>query len=167
VVIVSVVASEEEGLRMGAVAYVAKPIDEAKLLLAVRRGLDQRGLVLVVADVTDALSLLREALIRHGYSVRTTRWGRRAIRLAKEIHPALILLDLKLDDIDGYEVLRALKLHPATQDIPIVVVTGSVTPEELEQTGVRELGAAQFLRKPFSVEELIREITTVAGQPVR
>ena len=167
VVIVSVVPSEEEGLRMGAVGYVAKPIDEAKLLQAIRRGLEQRGLVLAVDDDADTLNLIREALTRHGYSVRTTRWGRRAIRLAREIHPALILLDLRLDDIDGYEVLRTLKLHPATQDIPIVVVTGSVTPEELERTGVRELGAAQLLRKPFSVEELIREITMVAGQPVR
>ena len=160
VVIVSVMTSAEESLRLGAVGYVAKPIDEVALLNTVQQVLDGKGLILVVEDDRDNLALMRDALKQQGFSVRTTRRGRRALRVAREVQPALILLDMKLEDMDGYQVLRSLKSHSLTQDIPIVVITGSLTQEELRQE-VLALGAARFLTKPFAVEELIQEITAV------
>lgn len=167
VVIVSVVPDKEKGLRLGAVDYVGKPIDEQALLEAVRRVLHKRGLILVVDDDRDSLSLMREALRRHGFSVRTTGLGRRAFRVARESEPALILLDLKLADSHGYDVLRKLKAHPRTCDIPVVVMTGSLTHEELKQQQALALGAARFLTKPFAVEELIEEISGVLLRAAR
>jgi PAS domain S-box-containing protein len=164
VVIVSVMTTAEESLRLGAVDYVGKPIDENALLGAVKQVLDKRGLILVVEDDRDILALIRDALKRQGYRVRTTRRGRRALQVAREAHPALILLDMRLEDIDGYQVLRNLKSQPQTQDIPIVVITGSLTQEELKNE-VLALGAARFLTKPFAVEELIHEIAAVLEQP--
>ncbi|HIE37773.1 MAG TPA: GAF domain-containing protein, partial [Anaerolineae bacterium] len=167
VVIVSVVPDREKGLRLGALDYVGKPIDEEALLEAVRKVLHQRGLILVVDDDQDNLSLIREALRRHGFSVRTTGLGRRALKVAREVQPALILLDLKLRDMDGYDVLRKLKSHPRTCDIPVVVMTGSLTHEELKQQQALTLGAARFLTKPFAIEDFLQEISAVLLQTGR
>jgi GAF domain-containing protein/CheY-like chemotaxis protein/nitrogen-specific signal transduction histidine kinase len=164
VVIVSVVPNAQEGLRLGAVGYVGKPIDERALLDTIQQVLDQRGLILVVEDDQDNLILMRDALRREGFSVRATRRGRQALEMARKEHPALILLDMQLEDMDGYQVLRHLKASPATREIPIVVVTGSLSQEELKQD-VLMLGAQRFLTKPFAVEELIQEITAVLESP--
>ncbi len=161
VVIVSVVPDKERGLRLGAVDYVGKPIDEKALLEAIRRVLHRRGMILVVDDDRDNLSLMREALRRHGFQVRTTGLGSKALEIAKEVKPALILLDLKLRDIEGYDVLRALKSDPDTRDIPVVVMTGSLSHEELKQQRALMLGAARFLTKPFAIEDFIREVSIV------
>jgi PAS domain S-box-containing protein len=165
VVIVSVVPCKEEGLRLGAMGYVGKPIDEEVLLSTVQGGLERSGIVLVVDDDQDTLRLVEEALTRQGLGVRTTRRGQQALEIAQERRPALILLDMRLEDMDGYQVLRKLKSHPLTWDIPIVVMTGSLTQEELKREGVLALGAERFLTKPFAVEELIQEITAVLKRP--
>ncbi len=166
VVVVSVVSSKEESLRLGAVGYVTKPIDEEMLLRAVQRGLGRHGPVLVVDDDNDTLQLIREALRRHGLGVRTTRHGRRALQVARDVHPALVLLDLKLPDIDGYQVLRSLKANPLTRDIPVMVMTGSPGRIEREDEAFM-LGAARFLAKPFAVEDLVQEITRLLGDSHR
>jgi len=161
VVIISVMPDRQEGLRLGAVDYVAKPIDEQRLLLAVRQVLVRRGTVLVVDDDKDNLALMREILRTNGFGVRTTTRGRRALRVAREVQPALMLLDLKLGDLDGHAVLRQLKDDPATQDIPVIMITGSVTVDDEKRQKVLSLGAARFMTKPFSVDELIEEIEMV------
>ncbi|HID89710.1 MAG TPA: response regulator, partial [Anaerolineae bacterium] len=166
VVVVSVVLSKEESLRLGAVGYVTKPIDEEVLLRAVQRGLGRRGPILVIDDDSDTLQLIREALRQHGLGVRTTRHGRRALQVAQEVHPALVLLDLKLPDIDGYQVLRGLKSNPLTRDIPVMVMTGSPGRIERREEAFM-LGATRFLAKPFAVEELVQEITRLLGDSRR
>jgi CheY-like chemotaxis protein len=70
----------------------------------------------------------------------------------------LILLDLKLPGMDGYEVLQRLKGMPETADIPVVIITGSLTDDELKQQKLLSLGAARFMTKPFAVDELVYEI---------
>jgi len=167
VVVVSVIPDKEKGLRLGALDYVGKPIDEKALLEAVRKVLHQRGLVLVVDDDRDNLSLMREALRRHGFRVRTTARGQRALRVAREAKPALILLDLRLGDMDGDEVLKKLKSDPRTSDIPVILMTGSLTHEELKQQQLSTLGAARFLTKPFAIEDLIEEISFVLRHGAR
>jgi len=161
VVVVSVLPDREDGLRLGAVDYVTKPIDEQQLLHSVRRVLARRGTVLVVDDDKDNLSLMRDILRASGFGVRTTSRGVRALRVAREVQPALILLDLELRDLDGHAVLRRLKSSPATRDIPVVVMTGSVAIDDEKRQKVLALGAVRFMAKPFSVEGLIEEIETV------
>jgi len=164
VVIVSVIPDKEKGLRLGALDYVGKPIDERALLEAVRKVLHGRGVILVVDDDRDNLSLMREALRRHGFEVRTTGLGRRALQVARQVQPALILLDLKLRDTDGYTVLQKLKSDVRTRDIPVVIMTGSLTQEELKQQDALALGAARFMTKPFEVGDLVAEISVVLQQ---
>jgi DNA-binding response OmpR family regulator len=161
VIVVSILQDREDGLRLGAVDYITKPIDEERLVRAVRRVLVRGGTVLAVDDDKDTLSLMREALRAHNFGVRTTTRGKRALRVAREVQPALILLDLKLQDMDGYVVLKKLKDDPDTQGIPVIVVTGSSVIDDAKRQKVLALGAASFMAKPFSVDGLIDEIETV------
>jgi len=161
VVVVSVLPDRDECLRLGAVDYVTKPIDEHRLLRAVRKVLARRGTVLVVDDDKDTLSLMREILRANGFGVRTTSRGLRALRVAREVQPALILLDLKMRDLDGQAVLKRLKNDPVTRDIPVVVLTGSTIIDDAKRQKVLALGAARFMSKPFSIDELMEEIGMV------
>jgi PAS domain S-box-containing protein len=164
VVVVSVLPDRGECLRLGAVDYVTKPIDEQRLLHAVRKVLARRGTVLVVDDDEDTLSLMREILRANDFGVRTTSQGLRALRVACEVRPALILLDLNMQDVDGQAVLRRLKDDPVTQDIPVIVLTGSTIIDDAKRQRVLALGAARFMSKPFSVGELMEEIEMVLGE---
>jgi PAS domain S-box-containing protein len=161
VIVVSILQDRDDGLRLGAVDYITKPIDENRLVRAVRRVLVRGGTVLAVDDDKDTLDLMREALRAHNFGVRTTTRGKRVQRVAREVQPALILLDLKLPDADGYTVLKKLKDDPKTQGIPVIVVTGSSVFDDAKRQKVLALGAASFVAKPFSVDGLIDEIETV------
>jgi CheY-like chemotaxis protein len=114
--------------------------------------------VLVVDDDRDTRDLLQTALEQRGYSVVLTASGKRALILARQEMPDLILLDLKLPGMDGYEVLQKLKAADSTADIPVVVITGSLTEEELKRQKVLSLGASRFMTKPFAVDDLVTEI---------
>ena len=100
----------------------------------------------------------RTALEQRGFSVVLTSSGKRALTLARQEQPNLILLDLKLPGMDGYEVLQRLKRMPETAEIPVMVITGSLTDEELKQQKLLSLGASRFMTKPFAVDELVNEI---------
>jgi len=159
IVIVSVMPDQHEGFRLGAVDYLTKPIDPARLVASVNRILQGKGKVLVVDDDRDTRDLLQTALEARGFSVVLTSSGKRALVLARQELPDLILLDLKLPGMDGYEVLQKLKSSEDTADIPVMVITGSLTDDELKLNKVMSLGAARFKTKPFAVDELLAEIT--------
>ena len=167
VIVVSVLPDREESLRLGATDYVAKPIDEQRLLRAVRQVLVRRGTVLVVDNDRDNLARMREILRTNGFGVRTTSRGLRALRVAREVQPALILLDLKLRDLDGYAVLKRLKDNVPTQNIPVIVMTDDMASDDARREKVLALGAVRFMTKPVSVGELIEEIEMVLWEGSR
>ena len=159
VVIVSVLADKNQGLRLGAVDYMTKPLDEQLLLNTVGRVLAGAGKVLVVDDDRDTQILLRQVLSNLGIDVRTTASGRRALELAQQDKFDLILLDLKLPGgMDGYQVLTQLKQNEQTAAIPVIVLTGSLTTEEIKRRKVLALGADRFMTKPFEINDLVGEI---------
>jgi PAS domain S-box-containing protein len=165
VVILSIVPDRGDGFRLGAVDYVTKPIDEGRLLSAIGAILPKEDLILVVDDDRDTTRLVQEVLGRAGFTVRTANNGFEALAVARWEQPGLILLDLKMPGLDGYEILKRLKRDRATQDIPVVVVTGSVTDEEVKRKKVLALGAAQFLTKPFVIDDFVEEIRRVLTGP--
>ncbi len=159
VIIVSVVSDRRQGLRLGAVDYVTKPIDETKLLTAVRRALQAgNGTILVVDDDSDTVSLLDEVLRSNGFAVRAVTRGREVLTAAREARPSLVLLDVKLPDLDGYAVLEQLKADSELGDVPVIVMTGSEIINDAKRQKVLALGAQRFIEKPFSVEELVEQI---------
>ena len=122
-------------------------------------GLDA-PLVLVVEDGPYIGAMVRTALEDDGYRVLLEAAGGAGIDDAREQRPAAIILDLMLPDLDGQDVLRALKADPATADIPVIVmsaVAGVLKPEE------RQL-VQTVIRKPFELEDLLTAVQRATGQ---
>ena len=118
------------------------------------------GQVLVVEDEQDVAELLRYNLNRAGYDVMSAPNGADAVKMARDALPDVILLDVMVPQLNGWEVCRRLKSDPATQSIPIIMVTGRV--EEGDKVLGFELGADDYVTKPFSPRELIARVRAVA-----
>jgi PAS domain S-box-containing protein len=163
VVIASVLTEPEKGYALGAVDYLPKPVSREQLLAAARQALESRRAsqphrLLVVEDDPDILSMMREALTRQGYQVSTASSGHEVLGEVSQSQPDLILLDLKMPGMDGYEVIRQLKGDKKTQSIPIIVTTASPLDKERDKIRVLGMGATQYITKPLSLNSLIGEI---------
>jgi two-component system alkaline phosphatase synthesis response regulator PhoP len=112
--------------------------------------------VLVVDDDVKTVELVKLYLNRDGYKVLTAYDGTEALRLAREGHPDLIVLDLMLPGIDGLHICRTLR-HES--DVPIIMLTAKTT-EEDRLTGL-DLGADDYVTKPFSPKELAARVRAV------
>lgn len=106
-----------------------------------------RPTILVVDDTPQNLALMRD-LLETDYTVKLAPSGARALKIAQAQPPDLILLDIMMPDIDGYEVCRQLKTHPVTAHIPVIFFTSKSQTQD-EQLGF-ELGAADYITKPIS-----------------
>jgi len=116
-------------------------------------------LVLHTDDEPAILTLVSIILDRAGYRVVSTLQGGRALRLAEELNPDLILTDILKPDIDGLAMLSRLKAHPALSSIPVVMLTATSTPAAIAQAYA--LGAAYYLVKPCSPQDLVDALTAV------
>ncbi len=117
------------------------------------------GRVLVVEDEQDVAELIRYNLDKEGYDVRLSTNGSDALRQAREARPDLILLDVMVPQLNGWEVCRRLKQDPETRGIPVIMVTGRV--EEGDKVLGFEMGADDYVTKPFSPRELVARIRAV------
>jgi len=121
-------------------------------------------LVLVVEDSMQNYLLVEKVLVRGGYRVQHAGDGAAGVRAAETEAPDLVLLDLHLPVLDGFEAFRQLRTMPALADVPIVAVTADVIRGDRER--VLEAGFDGYLAKPFHIDELVelvRELCPVAG----
>jgi len=124
VFVVTVVENEAKALALGATAFHAKPIDRAWLLAQLQTTLvREHGQILIIDDDEISRYLLKGVLGAGGYRLLEARGGNEGLRLAKEIKPDLIILDLSMPDLSGFEVLDLLKRDPETLQIPVVIYT--------------------------------------------
>lgn len=112
--------------------------------------------ILVVDDEPDALEILGFKLKEAGYAPIFAKDGARAISMARDERPALIVLDLMLPEVDGLEVCKILRRDPATAAIPILMLTARAA--EMDRVIGLELGADDYVTKPFSPRELVLRI---------
>lgn len=156
VIMLSVVADRSAGFVLGVNEYLVKPIDRELLLKTLDRfkrpagakgadsGQDAAGEsprnagranrghsaqaqdVLVVDDEPDIRNILEQAISEAGYMVRTAAGGQEALRLVGQAQPDIILLDLMMPDMDGFEVLQRIRANPVTTNIPVVVLTAKI-----------------------------------------
>jgi phosphate regulon transcriptional regulator PhoB len=117
------------------------------------------GRVLVVEDEQDVAELIRYNLSKEGYEVTLSSSGADALRQAREARPDLILLDIMVPQLNGWEVCRRLKQDTETRAIPVIMVTGRV--EEGDKVLGFEMGADDYVTKPFSPRELVARIRAV------
>ena len=117
-----------------------------------------KATILVVDDTPDNLSLM-QALLKDKYKVKGANNGEKGLKIASsENPPDLILLDIMMPGMDGYEVCRRLKANPATRDIPVIFLTAKTEVED-EQLGF-ELGAVDYITKPVSPPIVLARVHT-------
>jgi DNA-binding NtrC family response regulator len=119
--------------------------------------------ILVIDDETSMLDLLRTVLTRRGHEVVTAANGQGGLSRFKEDRPRLTLLDLKLPDIGGIQVLKEIKAFDP--EAAVIILTGAAT-DELE-TQAKSLGAADFLQKGFSLHALGEVLNRVLNEDQR
>jgi DNA-binding response OmpR family regulator len=115
--------------------------------------------ILVVEDEGDVTELIRYNFTKEGFDVRAATNGVDALREAREWEPGVILLDIMVPRLDGWEVCRRLKGDPETRGIPVIMVTGRV--DEGDRVLGLELGADDYVIKPFSPRELVARVRAV------
>ncbi|MFH2093386.1 MAG: response regulator [Pseudomonadota bacterium] len=115
--------------------------------------------ILIVDDEEDIIELIKYNLKNEGYMVLTAQTGEKAIQIAKQSSPDLMILDLMLPGIDGLEVTRYLRNNEATFDLPIVMLTAKG--EESDVVTGLELGANDYISKPFSPKVLVARIRSI------
>jgi diguanylate cyclase (GGDEF)-like protein len=169
---------EARGLKLGAADYITKPVNAELLRLRVRTQLalcryrhhpvmfdiaahvdpHQQPCLLVIDDVPENIHELVEALKDH-YRITVASNGPRALELVQNGSPPdLILLDVVMPEMDGYEVCRRIKATPAGNRIPVIFVT--VVDATAEKVKGFELGAADYITKPFDIDEVRARIRT-------
>lgn len=117
-----------------------------------------RATILVVDDTPDNLTLM-SSLLRDDYKVKVANSGERALRIARsETPPDLVLLDIMMPEMDGYQVIEQLKGDPATRDIPVIFLTAKATVDD-EKKGL-ELGAVDYITKPISPPIVLARVRT-------
>ena len=117
------------------------------------------GKVLIIEDERNIQELLNFNITNAGYDVYIADNGTGGIKKAEDILPDIIILDLMLPDIDGFEVCRYLKSESKTKPIPIIILTAKS--EELDKVLGLELGADDYITKPFSIRDLLARIKAV------
>jgi two-component system, NtrC family, sensor kinase len=117
-----------------------------------------QGNILVVDDTPENLRLLSGILSEKGYQVRPVPNGKLALSAAQKIPPDLVLLDIMMPEIDGYEVCQQLKASETTKDIPVIFL--SAINDVLDKVKAFEVGGVDYITKPFQVEEVLARIET-------
>ncbi len=123
-----------------------------------RSSISQQSTILLVDDTLDNLELLDNLLSDQGYEVRRAINGPMALRAAASDPPDLILLDIMMPEMDGYEVCAKLMSSPNTWAIPIIFI--SALNDVFDKVKGLEIGAVDYLSKPFKPEEVLARVRT-------
>jgi len=114
--------------------------------------------IIIVDDVPDSLTALRKILSENNYRVRPVLTGEMALKAVKEKTPDLILLDILMPGMNGYETCRVLKASPGSRNIPVLFLSAlDETPDKIKAF---EVGGVDFITKPFQAEEVLARVNT-------
>ena len=117
----------------------------------------EKGTVLIVDDQPEDMKVLISSLQECGLTILVARQGEHAIDLAEQFTPGVILLDVRMPGMEGFETCRRLRAHETTHDIPIIFLMASS--ETVAKAKGFEVGGMDYLTKPFQPEEVIARVT--------
>jgi DNA-binding response OmpR family regulator len=119
--------------------------------------------VVCVEDEVEMIDLIRLILSREGYEVVVAKGGLQALQVIEDVHPDLVLLDLMMPDLDGWEVYQRIKANPVTKDIPVIVVTARA--QSIDKVlGLHIARVDDYITKPFGPSDLLNSIKTVLAK---
>ncbi len=124
-----------------------------------------KGRILVVDDEIYIVHILDFSLGIEGYEVMTALDGEQALAKVAQDKPDLIVLDIMMPKLDGYETCKALKSNPETREIPVILL--SAKGRNVDQKVGFEVGADDYITKPFSPRKLVERINAILGQVSR
>ncbi len=126
------------------------------------------ALVMIVDDSPTEVHVMKTALEKHGFETVSAASGSECISLAREMHPDLILMDVVMPDVNGFQATRALTRDPSTQAIPVVMVT--TKSQETDRIWGMRQGAVDYIVKPVTATDLVAKaeevIARAEGNPV-
>ncbi len=151
-----------QGLRAGADEYLTKPVSTDALFDCIDAFLPAQSAIrqvriLVVDDSKVNLQVMEGYLAQTGYQIETAANGQDALTMAQQNPPDVVLLDVQMPGMDGYEVCSALKRDSRTADVPVMFVTANAL-DDKEMLKGYELGAVDYMRKPFLRDELLARV---------
>jgi signal transduction histidine kinase/DNA-binding response OmpR family regulator len=165
VIVVSVIDRESLGFSLGAADYLVKPVNWDQLFKVLGRlGIvPEGGEILVVDDDVETRQLMRRTLEAKGFTVAEATDGRQALALARERRPSLMLLDLIMPVMDGFDTLNHLREDPRTADLPVVVLTAKdLTDDDRDRLGGKVQALFQKQRVPL--DQLVTEVRSIIWQ---
>ena len=118
--------------------------------------------ILAIDDENDALLILKTALINEGFDVITASNGFDGVALAEEQKPNLVILDLLMPEMDGFEVLEQLKSTDITGEIPVIIVSGVSEKDKIKTALTR--GIDYYIMKPYDYNDLIAKVHEALGE---
>jgi DNA-binding response OmpR family regulator len=126
-------------------------------------GVPVRRRILCIEDDPEMIDLMRLILERRDFVVVGAEGGKAGLRAVRELHPDLVLLDLMMPDIDGWEVYQRMKADPSTSDVPVIVVTASA--QNIDKLlGLEIAHVDDYMVKPFSPQELLDSVERVLAK---
>jgi sigma-B regulation protein RsbU (phosphoserine phosphatase) len=126
--------------------------------MSLKRNNDTGADILIVDDTPANLRLLSQMLIDRGHAVRAVTSGARALASARMSVPELVLLDIKMPEMDGYEVCQRLKADASTRDVPVIFI--SALDELQDKVQAFSVGGVDYVTKPFQLEEVVARVET-------
>ncbi|MCC6933233.1 MAG: response regulator [Deltaproteobacteria bacterium] len=120
--------------------------------------------ILVVDDDEDTRVLVKTILTSNGFSVRDAKDGTEALELLKGDKPSLVILDVMMPGLSGYDVVVRMKQKPDTQNIPIMMLTAKANPDDV-LSGYKDYGVEYYITKPFTTRQLLAGIKLVLDIP--
>jgi two-component system, OmpR family, response regulator VicR len=120
--------------------------------------------ILCIEDEPEMIDLIRLILERRGFNVQGAAGGMEGIKKVRELHPDLVLLDLMMPDMDGWEVYQQMKADETTRNIPVIVVTAKA--QSIDKVlGLHIAKVDDYIAKPFSPQELLASVEKVFSKP--
>lgn len=117
------------------------------------------SLILIVEDNDKNMKLVRDVLQAKGYATAEAGTAEEGLRLAQEVHPDAILMDIQLPGISGLDALKVLRGEPATATIPVIAITASVMDQD--RANIIAAGFDDYISKPISLKQFIETVRTV------
>lgn len=169
IVIVSIIDEKNLGFGLGAVDYFVKPVNRDDLIKAldrvhiIRKPGERPPTVLAIDDDKSATDLIQLILESEGYRVLKANDGKHGVEIAVREHPDLIILDIVMPEMSGFDVAQELKQIPASRDIPIIILT-SMDIDETEQAELSEFVSGLMKKGAFTKRDLLREIAHIGPE---
>jgi two-component system, OmpR family, response regulator VicR len=120
-------------------------------------------LILCIEDEQEMIDLIRLILNRRGFEVKGANGGKEGLEIIRAEHPDLVLLDLMMPDMDGWEVYQQMKADDSTKNIPVIIVTAKA--QSIDKVlGLHIAKVDDYIAKPFSPQELLTSVDNVLGR---